>query len=188
MSKKGWNGESQRHSLAKRGVRTNTKMKKINITNIAMVEQIFKKLNIHSDMNYDVNEDIQVEYTWDEKGNVIGQFVITIKNPLIVKFDDDNFTEKQLKEAQLFFEKHYPYMNFDNSHLKYEDYISFYAGFDIPKSEIKKAYKYINNEEKLIKWYENIHEKVFWDSKINEFRNDWALYYRGIEKFKEEVN
>ena len=183
----GWKGESRRHSLARKGVKTVLPDgRRFDVSNFVArgVERKWQKildvLEIPEENIEVFGDDIDIDFTSDEFGQYF-TFWITIENPLVTMYGED-IPEDALEKTNAFFRKEYPNMDYDDYHLKFEDYITFSNTNLIDDDEVKKGYKIINDKDRLQKWLENLTVDKFYETDAKRFREDWTIFYHGKNK------
>jgi len=189
MTKKGWKGEKQRHSLAKKGIRTT----KSNIKKVDLQTKWYQVLQYSGekiDMHEMYHEDLGVMYSFpsDLPGTI--DLSINIQNPLVKLYGEeylDNLSNEELdklvKKTNEFFAKYYPEMSYDYSHVKYESWITFNVSMDLSKEQINELNEIPVDKinEKIGKHIENFYIK----SGMYKFATDWNMFYDGINNYKQ---
>jgi len=185
----GWKGESRRHSLARKGVKTvlpdgrRFDVSKFVARGVQKKwHKILDALDISEENPMTFSENVDVDFYSDSDGQSV-TYWITIPNPLIDTYGED-IPDNALEIANDFFRKQYVDMNYDDYHLKNEDYVMFWNTIWISDEEVEEGFRHINNKEKLNNWLNNIVESTYYVSSIKTFDDDWGRFYRGEQALK----
>jgi len=190
----GWKGESRRHGMARMGYKTVLPDgRRFHMGNFVAggqfdmkeeLDKILKISQLETEKMYDFSEDFQVDFR-NEDGLQDVTYWTNIENPLVRTFSED-YTEQQVQEAEAYLSKTYPNASYDISHLKTEDYITISFGESITLNEIDDIRKKKNDRDKDSAFESLIIDKYF-SSGANAFRNDWLLFYDGMNDFKKHM-